>query len=375
MVHAYLDYNATAPIWPQVTAATADAMNACGNPSSVHASGRNARRLVEDAREKVAELVNTKPSQIIFTSSGTEANNMALSQVQDGLAIVSAIEHLSVLKVHEASKLVQVNPNGVIELDHLQSLLKECPQGSIISIMLANNETGVIQPVKEVSAMARDWGLLVHCDAIQATGKIDVDWGDLGIDMMSLSAHKLGGPQGIGALVLDEGLEFRPLLRGGGQELSRRAGTENVAGIVGFGVAAELAYRNRSQMDQTGRLREKLEKNLRSVVSDINIYGSSVERLPNTSCVSMPDVEAERQVMVLDLKGVMVSAGSACSSGKVTTSHVLAAMGCDHAQASTSIRVSLGWQSSEEEVDFFLTEWCELFFRTRNVDKLKATAA
>jgi len=241
--------------------------------------------------------------------------------------------------------------------------------------MLANNEIGTIQPIKEVAKMAQRHGLSVHCDVIQALGKIDVDWQELGVDLMSLSAHKIGGPQGVGALVVEEGLEFSSLLKGGGQERYRRAGTENVPGIVGFGIAADLVRENRIKMNNTAKLREKLENGLRSIVPDLKFYGSQADRLPNTSCFSMRDVEAEVQLVAFDLDGVMVSSGSACSSGKVTISHVLSAMGVPDGEASTAIRVSFGWQNNLRDVEEFLATWQKLYFNTRKRDQTRATAA
>ena len=375
MVYAYLDYNATAPVWPEVVDAVADTMKLGGNASSVHSSGRRANCLVEEAREKIAELVNAKPCQIIFTSGGTEANNLALCQAKSGFVIVSAIEHDSILKCHPGPKLINVCSNGIVLADNMKRLLTECIDGSVVSVMLANNETGVLQPIQNVGTIAREWGVLVHCDAIQAAGKVDVDWPAMGVHMMSLSAHKLGGPQGVGALIIDDEIDFRPMLKGGGQERGHRAGTENVAGIVGFGVAAELVRGNRGQMDRTAHLRSALEDGLRLIVPEINIHGSNVDRLPNTSCISMPGVEAELQVMALDLDGFMVSAGSACSSGKVTTSHVLTAMGVVKTDASSTIRVSLGWNSNAEDVETFLSAWQALYARTRNEKQIRAAAA
>ena len=375
MVYTYLDYNATAPVWPQVIEGAGEAMKTLGNPSSIHSFGRSSRNLVEEAREKIASLVNAKPSQIIFTSGGTEANNLALNQGKSIPLIVSSIEHDSVLKAPKKTKLIDVDSDGLIRLEHLDSLLAESEEGSVVSIMLANNEVGTVQPIKEVTKMARNRGISVHCDVIQALGKIDVDWQDLGVDMMSLSAHKIGGPQGVGALVIEEGLDFLPLLKGGGQERYRRAGSENVPGIVGFGIAADLVSENRNKMNNTAQLREKLENDLKSFVPDLKFYGSQVDRLPNTSCFSMRGVEAEVQLVALDLQGVMVSSGSACSSGKVTKSHVLSAMGVPDAEASTAIRVSFGWLNNLRDVEAFMAAWQKLYLNTQEQEQTRATAA
>ena len=356
----YLDYNATAPVWPEVVEAVSRGLAASGNASSVHSEGRAARQMVEEAREKVAALVNARPGQVIFTGGGTEANNLAMWQAELGRVTVSPIEHESVLKPLEHAARLRVQSDGVVDVNSLPEHLD-----GLVSVMLANNETGVLQPVKRLAELCRERGVAVHTDAIQAVGKINVDWRDLGVQMMSISAHKLGGPQGVGALIVDDTWVGRPLLKGGGQERGRRAGTENIAGITGFGVAAELVQKNFVAMANVTALRDMLEHGLRAIDPTVIIHGGRVERLPNTVCASMPGVDAETQVMSLDLAGVMVSAGSACSSGKVTTSHVLKAMGLDDASASSAIRISLGWHSTPDDVEKCLTAWRDLYTRTR----------
>lgn len=367
MTTTYLDYNATAPVWPEVVEAVSRALVAGGNASSVHEEGRVARRMVEEAREKVAALVNARPGQVIFTGGGTEANNLAILQAGSSGAAVSPIEHDSVLQPLNQGALLSVRSDGVVD----ENSLPEQPV-ELVSVMLANNETGVLQPVKRLSELCRERGIAVHTDAIQAAGKINVDWRDLGVQMMSLSAHKLGGPQGVGALIVDDTWGGRTLLKGGGQERGRRAGTENIAGIAGFGVAVEMVQKHLDAMADIRALRDMLERGLRAIDPSVAIHGSGVERLPNTVCVSMPGVDAETQVMSLDLAGVMVSAGSACSSGKVTASHVLKAMGLDDARASLAIRISLGWHSTSGDVEKCLTAWRDLYTRTRSP---QATAA
>ena len=367
MTTNYLDYNATAPVWPEVVEAVSRSLAAGGNASSVHGEGRAARQVVEEAREKVAALVNARPGQVIFTGGGTEANNLAMLQANLSDATVSSIEHDSVLQPLDLGARLPVRSDGVVDVNSLP----EQPV-SLVSLMLANNETGVVQPVKRLAELCRELGIAVHTDAIQAVGKMNVDWQDLGAQMMTLSAHKLGGPQGVGALIVDDTWKGTPLLKGGGQERGRRAGTENIAGIVGFGVAADLVQKNFDAMAGVAELRDMLERGLRAIDPSVAIHGSNVERLPNTVCVSMPGVDAETQVMSLDLAGVMVSAGSACSSGKVTTSHVLKAMGLDEASASSAIRISLGWHSTPDDVEKCLTAWRDLYLRTRSP---QATAA
>jgi cysteine desulfurase len=250
-----------------------------------------------------------------------------------------------------------------VDLDALFGLLKATPPPALVSLMLANNETGVIQPVAEAARMARAAGAFIHCDAVQAAGKIPVNFQDLGVDLLSLSAHKLGGPQGCGALIVGDRVALRPQLLGGGQERGRRAGTENVAAISGFGVAAELALQDLPGMTEIARLRDRLERAVRQSVPSAVIFGAAAARLPNTSCLGLPGLSAETQVMALDLDGVAVSAGSACSSGKVRPSHVLAAMGVGADLAASAIRVSLGWQSAAADVEAFLMAWRKLAAR------------
>jgi cysteine desulfurase len=358
---AYLDYNATAPLKPAVIEAVAAALAETGNASSVHRFGRLARRAVETAREQVAALVNAAPSAVVFTGSGTEANNLALHQAQGRPVLASAIEHDSVLRAAPDAVRIPVTRDGVVDLEALDRLLAGTP-GALVVVMLANNETGVIQPVADVARIARAHGASVHCDAIQAAGKVGADMRTLGVDMLALSAHKLGGPQGIGALIVSDRIAVKPLVLGGGQERGRRAGTENVAGIVGFGVAASLAAADLSKMGEIAGLRDATEARLKSVASEAVILGAAADRLPNTICVAMPGVAAETQVMALDLAGVAVGAGSACSSGKVKTSHVLAAMDAGKL-AGNAIRVSAGWCSTAEDFDRFVEAWTSLWAR------------
>ena len=352
---SYLDYNATAPLRPEAREAMLVALSETGNPSSVHGFGRRARRMIEEAREAVAALVSARPEQLVFTSGGTEANNMALRGFGRRV-LASAGEHDSILRVGDLEH-IPLNAEGVVDLARLDALLKAGGPPALVALMLANNEIGVIQPVAEAARLAHEHGALLHCDAVQAAGKIPINWSDLGVDSMSLSAHKFGGPQGIGALVLAEGLEPKPWLAGGGQERRRRAGTENVAAIAGFGAAARAVLRDLGRMPVIAKLRDDLETSLRALAPDIAIHGAGAARLPNTSCFSVPGLSAETLVMALDLAGVAVSAGSACSSGKVAASHVLSAMGLDEAAAGEAIRVSLGWASTAEDTARFLEAW------------------
>ena len=366
----YLDWNATTPLRPEAKAAMAQAWDIAGNPSSVHAEGREARRLVEDARAIVASAVGAQPPNVVFTSGGTEANSLALSTGlrRGGLPVrrllVSAIEHASVLAGGrfpvDAIQTIGVMRAGVVDLDHLRGLLADGPP-ALVSVMLANNETGAIQPVAAVAEMVHAAGGLLHVDAIQAFGKIPFDLASTGADLLTLSAHKTGGPKGAGALVLAEGLlGFEPLLRGGGQEQGRRAGTENVAAIAGFGAAVRAAQAAMGpDAVRMQALRTRLEAGLRQAPGAI-LFSEDVQRLPNTVLFTVPGLRAETAVIGFDLAGIGVSSGSACSSGKVQPSHVLQAMGFGPELAQGAVRLSLGWSTSETEIDSALEAWRKL---------------
>jgi len=375
---SYLDHNATAPLRPEVREAVIDALALSGNPSSVHAEGRAARAAIGQARTKVAKLVGASPANVIFTSGGTEANALALA-AQSGEAwhcYLSAIEHPSVLSggrfYRETTTIIPVTADGVVDLDVLRKKLEKHKPGGwrpFVSLMTANNETGAIQPVAEAAAIVHDAGGILHSDAVQAAGRIPLDMTALGADMMTLSAHKIGGPKGVGALVLAEGASVEPLIKGGGQEGRRRAGTENVAGIVGFGVAAELAAADLANMTALAALRDTLEEGVRTLRPDAVLLSSGVPRLPNTSCIAVPGVKAETLVIGLDLAGIAVSAGSACSSGKVEASHVLAAMGASPEIAHGAVRVSLGFGSENTDIQRYLSAFGELVKRLKQNSK------
>lgn len=362
----YLDYNATAPLKPAVIEAMTAALAECGNASSVHRFGRLARRAVETAREDVAALVNAMPRQVVFTSGGTEANNLALKAIGAGRRlIVSAVEHDSVLKAAPEAEILPVDRRGEVDVAALQAVLEQDQRPALVAVMLANNETGAVQPVARAAHLAHAHGALVHCDAVQAAGKLDIDMQRLGADTLALSAHKLGGPQGIGALVISDALDVRPLLVGGGQERGWRAGTENAAAIRGFGVAARLAREDLPAMQGLAMLRDDMEALMRRAAPEAVVFASGPGRLPNTSCIALPGVSAETQVMALDLAGVAVSAGSACSSGKVRPSHVLRAMGATPEMANSAIRISLGWRTAPADIDHLVDAWTALRARTR----------
>ncbi|MFN3349330.1 cysteine desulfurase family protein [Pseudorhodoplanes sp.] len=368
----YLDWNASAPLRPKARAAVLAMLERTGNPSSVHAEGRDVRQAIERARGEVAKLVGADAGSVIFTSGATEANALALSpgwvrSPGDGpfmRLLVSAVEHASVREGGRFDRgrvsQIPVDGRGVIELGALRERLAGPP--ALVSVMLANNETGVVQPICEVARIVHEAGGLLHVDAVQAPGRIGCDFNALDADLLTLSAHKIGGPRGAGALIRKAGLHLEDTLtRGGGQERGLRAGTENVPGIAGFGAAAtEILAQSGQEAAHTRRLRTMLETGLRSVTPDIVFFGEEGERLPNTTCFSHPGLLAETAVIGFDLAGVAVSSGSACSSGKVQPSHVLAAMGVDPALARGAIRVSTGYSTKEADIERLLSAWTKL---------------
>lgn len=369
MSRVYLDHNATSPMRPEAMRAVTAAMHLSGNASSIHMEGRAAREMVENAREKVAASLGCDARQIVFTSGGTEANVMTLSprwlaDNDDTVLFVSAIEHLSVLQGGQFSsghtRQLPVSVDGVVDLKETRQILESrASEGGtapfLLSVMLANNETGAIQPVGELANIAHEFGGLMHSDLVQAYGKMQVCPSELGIDLATLSAHKIGGPKGAGALaILRDDLPVAALLKGGGQESGYRAGTENVAAIAGFGAVADI---NMMEWQRIGGLRDQLEARLAEITPDLTIFSASVPRLPNTSCFAAPGMDSETLLMMFDLAGVAVSAGSACSSGKVARSHVLDAMGVEPDLASGAIRVSLGWNTREDDINRFLAAW------------------
>ncbi len=374
----YLDYNAGAPLRPGVAEAMAAALAEAGNPSSVHGAGRRARARVEVARAAVAALAGADPAGLVFTSGGTEANALALRGCGRDRVLVSAVEHASVRQSVATAETIPVDCDGVVDLVALEGLLAADPRPALVSVMLANNETGVVQPVARVAALARRAGALVHCDAAQAAGRLNVSMSQLSVDFLTLSGHKLGGPAGIGALALaNADFPLAPMLLGGGQERRRRAGTENVAGIVGFGIAAANARDDVERGDiilGICELRDRLEAAARARVPGAVVVGHGAARLANTSCLALPGVPAQVQVMALDLAGVMVSAGAACSSGKVAESPVLAAMGLGPEVAASAVRVSLGRASRWAEVERFLAAWTALAAR-KSFDVVPAAEA
>ena len=364
---AYFDWNATAPLREEARIAAIAALEVAGNASSVHAEGRAARSLVEHAREQVANLVGADAKNVTFTSGATEANMYALTpaieiggrkEPRDRL-FVSAIEHPSVRSggrfAAEQVEALPVTGDGVVDLVALKAAVTRAER-PLVSIMLANNETGVIQPIAQIADTVHAANGVLHVDAVQGPGRIDCDVDALGADLLSISSHKLGGPQGAGALVRRGDIHIaEPLIKGGGQERGQRAGTENVVAIAGFGAAAIAA----TQMDVTrmAALRDRLESDLKAATPEAVVFGAGVPRLPNTTLFAVPGLNAETAIIAFDLNGIAVSSGSACSSGKVQASHVLAAMGVDPSLSRGAVRISLGWSTTEADLEALLTAW------------------
>lgn len=382
----YCDHNATAPLRPASRDTMAHALTVTGNPSSVHAHGRAARVIVEEAREQVAKLVKAKADQVIFTSGATEANNLALWGAMQGAIdqgevdksaritrlFVSAIEHSSVLKTAEAVadrvagvrlEYLPVTAEGVLDIEALRVALREGKGRAMVAVMAANNETGAIQPIAEVSRLCREVGALLLVDAVTAAGKIDLDAGLC--DYLTLSAHKLGGPQGVGALVAGADVPLAPQITGGGQQKGLRAGTENLSGIAGFGAAAKSVLADGEEGVRVSAIRDHFEAALTEKLPDAVIFAAALPRLGNTSNVTLPGLQAENIVIALDLDGVMVSSGSSCSSGKITPSHVLKAMGVTDDLANAAIRVSFGWDSTTQDADAVVAALIKLAARVR----------
>ncbi len=363
---AYLDCNATAPLRPEAQAAVLHALDAGGNPSSVHALGRAARRRVEDAREQVRALVNApKNARVIFTSGGTEANALALNGCGRDNVFAPRTEHPSVLNARGGVTPIRVDANGLIDPFELEEMFAGGGDDTVVSVMLANNETGVLQQVEGIARIAHRYDAVVHTDAVQAVGKIDVDFQVLGVDYLTLSSHKLGGPQGVGALIATKDAPLHALQPGGGQEGGLRGGTENVPGIAGFGAAAQAAKAGLDDdMARVKALRDALEAGVAEIAPDVKIIAALADRLPNTTMIAMPGVSSDTQVMAFDLAGICVSAGSACASGKAKASGVLAAMGVHADVAKCALRVSLGYANTKDDVERFISAWKDLYERS-----------
>lgn len=368
----YIDYNASAPLRPEARVAVIAAMELVGNPSSVHAEGRKVRAAIEAARLNVADLVGASVADVVFTSGASEANASVIAGGWDSIYL-SALEHDSVWMSARrcGARLIEVpvTPNGRFDVAAFTALIEQANRRAgevgkvLVCIQLANNETGVIQPVAEVAVLARARGWRVHSDAVQAPGRMALDCAALGVDYLTLSAHKLGGPKGVGALVCVDGAPLPVLIAGGGQERGRRAGTENVAAIAGFGAAARLARMDVVAVDAVRDLRDRLERTLRTNATDVVVIGANEPRLPNTCCVALEGLSAETAVIRMDLAGVAISAGAACSSGKVAQSAALLAMGLPAGLARSAIRISFGHESTMADVDAFVAAWTILTAR------------
>ncbi len=377
MQRVYFDNNATTPLLPEVFEAMRPYfLEKFGNASSIHQQGQQARAALEHSREQVAELLNCRPAEIVFTSGGTEGDNLALFGIlkPGDHVITSAVEHHAVLNSCERLEAMgckvtylRVDKCGLVDPDDVRRALRT--ETRLITIMLANNETGVLQPVNAIAEMAAENGVRFHTDAVQAAGKVTLDVNEIGCDLLTISGHKIHGPQGTGAVYVRKGTLLQPLFYGGRHERSRRAGTENLAGIVGLGKAAEIALRGLSDgsVDRLAALRDRLETTMVQSVEQVTVNGGGARRVPNTTNLSFDCVEGEAMVIALDLKGLSVSTGAACSSGAIEPSHVLTAMGLAANHARGSIRFSLGKQNTAEDLEFALGLVPEVVARLREL--------
>ncbi len=371
MSKIYLDYNATTPLRLEAKVAMIKAMDMTGNPSSVHAWGRKVRQHLESARHTIADFFSAEPKQIVFTSGATEANNLALKGF-DGIKIISAVEHDSIHQVCSDALSCPVDEDGVVSLEKLESLLQSHHDEKVlVSVMAANNETGVIQPISEIAALVKKHQAFFHCDATQAVGKLKLDWSQISFDMLSISSHKIGGPAGVGALIVSPNLALKAQIIGGGQERSNRGGTENILGIMGFEAALKECLKD--PWDEIRLLRDRFEDEIQAFCLDVDVFGKNIPRLPNTSNLTMPGVKSDVQLMNFDLSGIAVSAGSACSSGKVKTSRILQAMGLPSSKTNSAIRVSLGWQTRSFEIETMIDMWKQIYSRCAPQRLLKST--
>ncbi|MDD9331301.1 MAG: cysteine desulfurase family protein [Wolbachia sp.] len=362
--YVYADYNATAPISENVKESVLKVLlKQTLNPSSLHKKGQEARKILQDARDDVRNFIGVpSDKEIVFTSGATEANNLVMKGVKGYQHVISAIEHHSVLSSAYNLHVVPVNLDGVINHDGLKKILSELRGNKVlVSVMMANNETGVVQPIKEIAELAHKFGAICHTDAAQSIGKIAVNMGDLGVDLLTLSAHKFGGIAGSGVLMFDKKLEVESIITGGGQEKGLRGGTENVVAVAGLSAALRNIPDLLSKMSKVHELRDQLEFELSQFANNIKIFGKNSERLPNTSFVCMPGVKSDIQLMHFDLNNIAVSNGSACFSGKVEPSHVLLAMGATKKQAECSIRISIGTETELQDIKKIVDCWCDIY--------------
>ncbi len=367
----YLDHNATTTIRPEVIDLVAQIMADTGNASSVHAHGRAARAAMDKARRQIATLAGTLPEYVTFNSGATEANNSVINAFRGETILFTATEHPSVreavLEMAGNAIKIPVTQDGLIDVAAFEALVTE-QKPALISIMMVNSETGVIQPVAELSKIARKIHpeVFIHTDAVQAAGRVPIDMSALRVDYLSLSAHKCGGPQGVGALICAPGSRPAKLLYGGGQERRQRAGTENVASIAGFGLSAELAMNFMDEYANLATLRTHLEEFLTKTHNSIRIFGHDAPRVSNTCCISCVGFPAQTQLMALDLEGICVSSGSACSSGSPKPSKVLTAMGASDDELGCALRISLGWNSTKSDIDGFIEAWSKIVQRIQS---------
>jgi len=365
----YFDHNATTPVSPEVFQAMAPLMTEVfGNASSIHQFGQEARGELDRARRSVAAMLGAKAEEIVFTSGGTEADNMAIFGA-GGHVITTTVEHPAVLQAAAqlpSATFVPVDSRGIVDPEAVRAAIR--PDTKLISVMHVNNELGVIQPVREIARIARDAGVLFHSDGVQAAGKIPLDVGELGVDLYSISAHKIYGPKGMGALYIRKGVDVRPLLFGGPHERKMRAGTENVAGAAGFGRAAEwVIEESAAEAARQAVLRDRLEQGILARVAGAHVNGADAPRAGNTSNIRFDGIDSEPLLIALDLKGFAVSSGSACSSGATEPSHVLAAIGLSREQARSSVRLSLGRSNTQEQVDALIDAVVQVVSRLRKL--------
>jgi len=362
----YLDHNATTSIRPQVIDLITSIMHETGNGSSTHHVGQKASMHIEKARTQIATAINTRPAQVIFTSGATESLTTIIQTFKGERILSSAIEHAAIADCgHHDMDIIPVTADGLIDIDAFRAILSDQkrPLPQLINIIMVNNETGVIQPVKEAVDIAHDHGCLVHVDAVQALGKVPVDFKEIGADYMSFSSHKIGGPQGVGCFAFAAQKPIRPLMRGGKQEKNQRAGTSNIAGIAGMGLAVELAVKNIPLYDELSQWRDDIEQKIAQAIPSIFVNGQQSPRVGNTISLTCPNVTNTVQMMNLDLEKICVSQGSACSSGVTKPSHVLLAMGLSEDQALSTLRISMGWNTTRDEVDHFIASYIQMINR------------
>jgi cysteine desulfurase len=363
----YLDYNATAPLHKNVIKIIQSLkLEDFGNPSSVHKIGRNSKKIVEEVRRNILSILKASNYDLVFTSGATESNNLAIKGFikKNNIKTIYSLEteHASVVDVVKSldiqKKFFKVNTNGTVNLNEIDELLSKETGKFLLSIMFANNESGIIHPIKEISKIVKKYKGIIHCDGVQSLGKIEIDLDDLDLDLFSISSHKIGGPTGIGALLINSRNNITPEIIGGGQEKNLRSGTENFLGILGFGeVINEVQSLSKICNSEVKSNRDFLEANLKKLSNEIKIFGEDTNRLGNTCYFAYPSMTSENQVISLDQKGIFVSSGAACSSGKVEPSHVLKAMKVDDKYIHSAIRVSLGWDSTKDQIETFFNVW------------------